>query len=679
MILRARPVRWARQVGFVCSLLLLAPLGTIGFAQCARPLGDILDPVLQLDLLTRYVSLDVDNYPSLEDLREAGPEPTFPCLDILNAIAEVHPELDPPSLATDRLERRLGATHARWYLVSLSREAGEDPEMWTPNPDRKYGEAAYYFPDIRTVMIHAANIWQFRNIMTTLSQHIRDGHQSARPAPFFVSENFPMVLAQAPGPTSAEPVVTIQSPHSGEGLAIAILDTGVDPTYFASATEPDTQSTQHEDREQDTSSGNRLLYQACFSSKDLYSHGEDEPKYFTSLCPSGVPALYVPIMEDPATTDYAPVEALGEDGGPCRREDVQIDVKARRGGTDRSEMDDPLFDVEECLHGTRVAYVAAGIDPNLDGDDYRHPPGIAPAAEIISLRVVSLAPPGYCDGNQPCIVIMPVDALRAMQHLADIHDDTDIMDGHDVVAANLSFQLSVPCPTADSDDDAESLHGNAQGERSSNDGDDAGTCKNSRWELRPYEEPCAGPFADAVEALLSARIWPVIAAGNHPENAPTSTKIPGFVGLPGCVGRAVTVSSIEAKPVLYFDAKFAHFVDFVAPGFRVGSPVVSDPAIDIIPTDLKGTSYAAPVVSGALALARNHLSSCSPGSTNSDQQRFRNELSWLMSQRRPMAIDVDEAIHAANNDARKAYLADKKLAKRMTRVVHMDDSAPCPP
>lgn len=142
--------------------------------------------------------------------------------------------------------------------------------------------------------------------------------------------------------------------NTGSGVAVAILDTGVDHEHPMFA--------------------GRIAASACFSTTSSGS---------TSLCPAG----------------------------------VSTDTTTPGAGDDCAFTGDSVTPIAGCGHGTHVAGIAAGasfVDPNT-GDTLI---GVAPGASIIAVQVFSrFTSSGDCGGSTPCALSYTSDQLAALEWL----------------------------------------------------------------------------------------------------------------------------------------------------------------------------------------------------------------------------------------------------------------------
>lgn len=616
-------VRRVTLASIVCLVALL-PWTADAQPLCMEPVQSLLDETLQRSILfeadrlnlleaTRSIpsntfvpsggdsTVEPGNGPTLggittepatgsDQQRYSGPP--YDCRTIILHMARDHPDMPAPTVAPPEVEAAPGHRHRRWYLL----QASSDPSTSTADYSElrirmaaeraSVGDVAIGFPDLGIIMIHVTSMEQFAQLTADV------------PDPQFVHllENYPLLPSMASAKMSIGQwyPFDFQTTYAGEGFAIAVVDSGIDPMYFRETVSSDAGEVVVD----------RLIYEACFSSRALPlivdAATGSTGAWTTSLCDSSsaVRANYEPIFgpsgdlaKDVADLDwaqgYAPMETLGYGGGAC-------------------------IGLIDCDHGTLVGYMAAGRH-ELEYDkplDEVHAPGVAPAASIISIKAVSNLPSNYCrkelQFGSGCIGIMPLDILRALSHLHEVSSWLpSSTPGATLVAINISYAVERPCAHTQDADEACEEQANV-----------------SHWNAPYYTRACNNPIAMSVRRLLERQVWTTVGAGNSttPSDAPAGT-----VSLPGCVSESVTVGAIAQDGTLASFSNLSPLVDFVAPGWKTRNPIKAE----------GGTSYAAPMVAGAIALTRERLlRDCGMG--------FPHDLALLLAQRQPLLFETGE-------------------------------------
>jgi subtilisin len=200
-------------------------------------------------------------------------------------------------------------------------------------------------------------------------------------------------------------------------------------------------------------------------------------------------------------------------------------------------------------HGTAVADVVAGDIA-----------GVAPAAKIIAIRVFSrFNNPELCGGRPaPCTSVWLGDALRAMEWLLlDEYPQwrAKRKDGWALAALNMSMNFGIRTP--------------------------------EECEADPRTQVIA-PFARTFRALGVA---PVASSSNT--SSSTSS------GWPGCIKSFVSVAATTSNDTLRTTSNLSRATTLAAPGQDIIAALPGGTSGPV-----SGTSFAAPMVAGAIALMR---------------------------------------------------------------------------
>jgi len=254
---------------------------------------------------------------------------------------------------------------------------------------------------------------------------------------------------------------TFSASFFGAGVAVAILDTGIDASH-------------------PTFAFNRLVEEACFTDG-------------TNSCPGG------------SATGPGTAVPCGQVG---------------------------------CWHGTHVAGIAAGSNPL----------GVAPASEIIAIKVFSAATGANCNGtgSDPCAVAFTSDLIAGLDYVATLAAS------YDIAAANLSLGGGL-------------------------------------WSSETLCDVQNRSMKNAVDRLLAVGVPTIAASGN--DSSPTS------MGAPACLSNVISVGNVNDAGVVRASSDGADFLDLYAPGVSITSAVPGGGT-----ATHTGTSMAAPHVTGSFAV-----------------------------------------------------------------------------
>jgi subtilisin family serine protease len=205
--------------------------------------------------------------------------------------------------------------------------------------------------------------------------------------------------------------------------------------------------------------------------------------------------------------------------------------------------------LEECLHGTHVAGIAAG-----DGSGAGVPfSGVAPGATVIAIQVFSeIVDAELCGGIAPCLGAFESDIMAGLEHVYTLK-----VAGRNVAAVNMSLGGGV------------------------------------------FDAPCdAEPFKPAVDNLRGLDVATVAASGNDGQ--------PAGLSSPACISSVVSVGATTLGDEVAWFSNVSPFLSLFGPGDNIVSSI---PGYDFAP--LSGTSMASPHVAGAWAVMRQALPSAS--------------------------------------------------------------------
>ena len=226
-----------------------------------------------------------------------------------------------------------------------------------------------------------------------------------------------------------------------------------------------------------------------------------------------------------------------------------------------------------CPHGSLVAGVAAGNDPGGIV-------GVAPEADIISIRVQTGYPDGAdCPGGAEgpfaagCPLVNASDLMAAIEHVGTLAETIQI------AAINISIDMTI-------------------------------TPEGPQATTSPCDGvPALSGIKDAIDYTNSLGIPTVASTGNQDQT--------DRINPPSCLSNVISVgytqdgSTFNAIPTVVdaigIDPNRASFMDFWAPGEWITSAWPSNTT-----STVRGTSVAAPHVSGAIAALRSKGTASDP-------------------------------------------------------------------
>jgi subtilisin family serine protease len=346
---------------------------------------------------------------------------------------------------------------------------------------------------------------------------------------FMVNLDDPIVVENAVNPASVlgvNPVTKISANevhadgNTGENVAIAIIDTGIDPDhpYF-----------------KDAAGNSRIVAEACFVGIG-----------FSAASPTNnFPCL------DNSTQQIglgsSDITNHVESGEPLSRS--QEDSAFSSGGTTQAEWAS-IMD-----HGTHVAGLAAGSSNTLASIPDSAPGGIAPDADIISIRVFGYNAGWYWD-DESNYWYFSTGRAYYLDIVAAVDWVTETQATYNTAALNLSL---------------------GGGE---------------------YSSACDGDISNNFTAARNAGVAPLVASGND-----------GFddaISWPACASSAIAVGASTGADQIAGFSNSGEMLDIAAPGVDVGSavPRVNGDYSASAYERWNGTSMATPVAAGAFALMR---------------------------------------------------------------------------
>lgn len=192
----------------------------------------------------------------------------------------------------------------------------------------------------------------------------------------------------------------------------------------------------------------------------------------------------------------------------------------------------------ECWHGTHVAGIAVGDDSPL---------GVAPAADVVAIRVVSVASGSACTGTgmDPCVVAYTSDMIAGLDYVAQLTSSMQI------ASANLSLA-------------------------------------GGSWSSSTLCDQQNRSTKTAVDQLRSDGVVTVAAAGNDGYT--------NALGAPACISTVVSVGATSGSDTVASWSDSASMLSLLAPGVSIESATLGGGY-----RIASGTSMATPHVAGSFA------------------------------------------------------------------------------
>jgi len=191
-----------------------------------------------------------------------------------------------------------------------------------------------------------------------------------------------------------------------------------------------------------------------------------------------------------------------------------------------------------CWHGTHVAGIAVGASPV----------GVAPASQIIAIKVFSKATGTACNGTgvDPCPVAFTSDLIAGLDYV------TNLAASYDIAAVNLSLGGGL-------------------------------------WSSEALCDAQNRSMKNAVDRLLAVGVPTIAASGN--DSSPTS------MGAPACLSSVISVGNVTDAGVIHSTSDATDFLDLFAPGTSITSAIPGGGT-----ATHTGTSMSTPHVTGSFAV-----------------------------------------------------------------------------
>ena len=265
-----------------------------------------------------------------------------------------------------------------------------------------------------------------------------------------------------------------------------------------------------------------------------------------------------------------------------------------------------------CDHGTSVAAVIVGNNATVKG--------VAPDADLISVQVFSkLLTAELCDGAAPCIGAWAFDVELGLTYVFHVRDQFRVIEPGGVEAWDAVTKIGGANLSLGSDE---------------------------LWDSQDACEESGAPSAGFMR--INDRIPEVAAAGQPLLGNGSATSLPAPACMPGVISVGALqppyTNSPPPLPSLWPNSNRASFLTLLAPGVNINTATIAVGSPPGAFAPMTGTSFAAPHVTGAMALLRQHAPFTSVLNLTKTLQKSGDQVTDLATGNTYRTLRLDRAL-----------------------------------